>query len=125
MTTNDKLTAQEIFNTVRDKMRAQGEPAFEGSACRMRTTDGLRCAYGCLLTDEEVETMPNFGVERLHEKGALPERFVPHIQLLKELQNAHDGAAFGYNFEGMDSTKWIDRFEASLVKIANRFNLTL
>ncbi len=124
MTTTERmLTQQEVFDTVRTKMKEQGEPSFESNACRMRTTDGLRCAYGCLLTDEEVAETPNLTVSRMYEGGCLLPRFHDCVKLLQEPQNAHDEEAYNRRRDGMDSPSWHERFEKACLSISNRYNL--
>lgn len=53
---SDELTAQSIFDTVAWHLIKQGRPAWakNGSGgCMYRTPDGLKCAIGCLIADDE------------------------------------------------------------------------
>lgn len=46
-------TKQETFDTVVNHLRHQGRKARSAAGfCRYRTSDGLMCAAGCLMTDE-------------------------------------------------------------------------
>lgn len=55
------MNKQEIFDTVVAHLRKQGKKAslvlgdgdFDGVACRYRTSDGLKCAFGCVINDDE------------------------------------------------------------------------
>lgn len=46
------LTEQEIFNTVARHLLTQKERAVEGSRCSYRNAKGLKCAVGCLISDD-------------------------------------------------------------------------
>lgn len=87
------LTAQEVFNNSITFLRKQGHPARGRGDCRYRAPDGSMCAVGCLLTDVEAEGLDDrfqSSVAALVRDGLLPERLVPHVALLKELQQLHD-----------------------------------
>ncbi|MGQ7794434.1 hypothetical protein ACUN0C_18670 [Faunimonas sp. B44] len=78
---------QDTFDTVVRHLFAQGKQAHEYGVCRYRTYDGLKCAVGCLIPDEDYD--PSF-------EGQLVDRLpikLPHTNLLGELQDAHDNIA--------------------------------
>ncbi len=57
--------------------------------CKYKTEEGLMCAAGCLLTEEELQLTAE-GVSIDHQE--LPLRLHTHTDLLKSLQDAHDKA---------------------------------
>lgn len=93
------MDAQEIFDTVWHAMKAQGRQSLNGSgSCVYHGEDGEKCAVGCLITDEEYKVEMEYGldgysaVSDLKAVGLLPGRLVPHLELLEDLQSAHDKA---------------------------------
>ena len=89
-------TAQEIFNHV--VRRLQNFPrAFKtetpgGEMCVYKPTDKHPgCAVGCLLSKSEyTPEMETHSVNGLVSKLILPDRLLPHVKLLTQLQQAHD-----------------------------------
>ena len=48
------MTEQEVFNKVWDHIITQGKPSLSGEGkCRYRGPNGLKCAAGIFLTDEQ------------------------------------------------------------------------
>jgi hypothetical protein len=47
-----KATKHEIFAHVVAHLKSQGKKAKEGEMCKYRTSDGLKCAVGCLIDDD-------------------------------------------------------------------------
>ena len=47
------MTNQEIFTKVKNHLLTQNRKATEWGICRYRTTNGLKCAVGCLIPDKE------------------------------------------------------------------------
>lgn len=66
--------------------------SVSGEICAYRGDNGLRCAIGVVILDHEylpaVEGAP---VVELAMRGLLPSRLAPHVPLLRDLQNVHDG----------------------------------
>lgn len=84
-------TAQEIIDTVRARLADGTGRATRNGNCVYRTEDGRGCAVGCLLTDDEYDpVMEGSPVSALKGVGLLPDRLVPHILLLAQLQALHD-----------------------------------
>lgn len=114
----ETLTAQEIFDTVAAHLRGMPQRSSKGVSCLYRGPNGLKCAVGCLITDEEYKEEMDYGsssVARLLTQGLLPERLVPHVNLLSHLQHVHDsGANWNNGFVG----------EAHLHQAAVEFALT-
>ena len=92
-----KLTDQEIFTKVYHHLLTQREkavtnPLDEYLDCRYRGSNGLKCAIGCLISDElyksEMETLPIFKLMRTFQD--LPFGSWNNLTLLIRLQGIHD-----------------------------------
>lgn len=94
----ESTTAQDIFDAVAKHLLSQKRKAlcpytkWEENACRFRTTEGLACAVGCLLTDKEAQKLDNTsgGISALIYSKTAPERIHRFSQLLTDLQRLHD-----------------------------------
>ncbi len=115
------MTEQEIFNIVWLAMKKQGRRSINrrssqipGSDCRCmyRGPGGLKCAVGCLLTDEEYD--PEMEGKAVYEIE-LPKRLKPHARLLSLLQASHDGAFLDF---------WLE-FSTCARAFAEEFGLTV
>ena len=101
------MTEQEIFDTVLTHLREQGKAAAtDDGGCRYRDADGTACAVGCLIPDElydpVIEGLSVSQIIRaavyLHDQAQARAPFTritnhigaEHLQLLQELQDAHD-----------------------------------
>ncbi len=86
-------TEQEIFDYVcmhlAKQQRRAGVVEDGVFRCKYKTEEGLMCAAGCLLTEEELQLTAE-GVSIDHQE--LPLRLHTHTDLLKSLQDAHDKA---------------------------------
>jgi hypothetical protein len=81
------MKAQEIFDTVVTHLRKQGCCAESAVGhCMYRAPNGLKCAAGCLITDNEyslaMEGKPFFKIA--------PPRLKEHTNLICDLQSVHD-----------------------------------
>lgn len=90
LATLEKATARQIFDQVKNHLLTQNEKCqlVEHGACAYRNKEGLKCAAGCLISDDEYSE--NF---ECHNWQALVEsRVVPtaHYKLIKTLQMIHD-----------------------------------
>lgn len=132
----DQLTAQEVFDASYKAMVAQGKPSItqvreEGiRRCLYRGPDGLKCAVGALLTDNEAAGLDSYrahgvNVRALYEDGKLPARLRPHLLLLETLQLAHDQIAFEFAGADKPDAVWLDEFKHSAANIAAERNLTV
>ncbi len=110
------MDRQEVFNTVYKHLLTQRKTAQKASTgrCLYRTHDGLRCAVGCLLTDDEARRLDDVTgtVTELYEEGALPDRLVPVLTLLQELQSVHD-------------TYPVEFWESHLMRVARTYELSV
>lgn len=50
------MTEQELFDKVVAHLRKQGVKSVENGRCRYRTAEGLKCAIGILIKDEDYST---------------------------------------------------------------------
>lgn len=85
-----QATAQEVFDQVVLHLLAQGERSVgdvNGSRCLYRGSNGLKCAAGCLIGDDEyVITMEGWGWDSIvPEYGPMA-----HFHLILDLQGIHD-----------------------------------
>ena len=85
-------TAYDILSTAIPALVEQGSPCVEGGRCRYLDSEGNRCVAGWALTQAEVDRLVTVqeGVRVLSETGILPERLVPHTEVLARLQSVHD-----------------------------------
>lgn len=104
-----ETSPQEIFDTVVNHLRAQKVQSMFDGSCVYRTTDGLKCAIGGLLTDEEYSPkMEGALVDSLLE---LPIRLRGSVALMVDLQDVHD--------------VWnISDWEVQLARVASNHSLT-
>ena len=99
---------REIFDRVKTHLLAQGEKALRGgepygsgkhgSGCAYHAQSGLKCAVGCLITEEayseelEGETADDLGVKyALVASGIIDDPVT--IDMLGKLQSIHDDEA--------------------------------
>jgi hypothetical protein len=123
-----KMNYQEIFDTVARAILKQGVPSvgFKSSgridACQYRGVNGAKCAVGHLITDDEYSrSMENMNVLDMQDRKLLPERLIPFVDFLKELQVAHDNPV---RYEGMtESYEFIPEFIKNMRGIAKKYNL--
>ena len=89
---------REIFDKVKTHLLAQGERALEGSMCVYHAQSGLKCAVGCLITEEAysealegdtIDTADDLGLRAaLEASGISLDRTT--INMLFRLQSIHD-----------------------------------
>ena len=97
--------AQSIFDSVCQHLARQGMPSvLPVKGCAYRGPDGLKCAVGFLLRDEEL--YPEIE-GRTADMVDLPPRLRPHVKLLVDLQLAHDEHTTGA--ELVRALKWAAR----------------
>lgn len=85
-----QATAQEVFDQIAVHLLTQNKKSIDGDTlrCLYKTKDGLKCAAGCLISDEEYcgefEGLDWF---RMMELKIVPEN---HKRLITLLQTMHD-----------------------------------
>jgi hypothetical protein len=119
-----QLTNQEIFDKALFGIREQGyEQSSRDYGCAYRGNGGLKCAVGHCIDDETANSWDSIvghgtsivSMER-YRKAEYEKFFSVHqLNLLTELQRAHDGI---WSVNGAPS------FEREMKRIAERWNLT-
>ena len=89
------MTSQEIFDTVRDHLLKQGvksQTDLGGPVqCMYRGPGGLKCAVGCLITDEEyLPEMEGTDIDKLDLEFFNLEHLGSYMYLIADLQDCHD-----------------------------------
>ena len=113
--TLEKATAQEVFDQVavhllkqKRQSRQTQEQGKPYSFCAYRGDNGLKCAAGCLIGDDEYQhTMEGGSWTVFVVNGLAPEK---HHKLIRSLQSLHDATVF---------TDWA----RGLREIANKYSL--
>lgn len=119
MNTTSAQTLQKIYNRVATHLLTQNARATKGGygQCMYRTSDGLKCAVGCLITDEAYSPKIEFNrmgteivLESLAKSGILVDSHSKLYKMLSDLQRIHDAFA-------------IASWPAQLHHIATKYNL--
>lgn len=113
------LTAQEIFNTVATHLLTQRRKSVVAGSCKYRTDEGLKCAVGCLITDEEYDPrMEGNSIDfliygDLDDPPVAPSlsRFMEHSQLLRDLQRIHDADDCDYWEENLRALAAVSKLD--------------
>lgn len=81
-------TAQEVFDQVKTHLLTQMERAVDFNSCKYRTHNGLKCAAGCLIADDEY-TMDMEGRTWI---SLVIDSVAPtnHSGMIRDLQFVHD-----------------------------------
>ena len=104
------MTKQEVLDFVADKLFEQGEPSMENGTCMYRTEDGLKCAAGWLIPDEQYsEFFEHQSIACLHILDKEIEGIVTQLQLVHD-----DSANAGDYFFSLD---------VGLADVADAYNL--
>lgn len=90
LATLEQATAREVFEQIKNHMLTQNKKCqlVEDGACAYRNKEGLKCAAGCLIADDEYKE--NFELnnwDMLVYKKVVP---AVHSKLIKDLQLIHD-----------------------------------
>lgn len=113
-------TAQQVFDQVANHLLTQKIKSKGVKYCRYKTAEGLMCAAGCLIGDDEYdEKFETAGSWRsVVENGYVSNT---HLYLITDLQDLHD-----------NKIKWdlheedlITDIKSNLKTVANRFNLEM
>ena len=90
--TQPQMTETEIYKTVRTHMLTQNAQSILGSQCKYRGPNGMKCAAGVLMTDEEA-TDCGEGWTWSWPETAAQKAVVARIgstKLVNRLQDIHD-----------------------------------
>ena len=114
------MKAQDIFDKALGGVIRQGNLAIHGAyaACSYRTPDGRACGVGQLLDDETAAKLdacrddPN-GDSSINcvPVALVPIELHPHLDLLGEIQHAHDDAGSGRQDADARLLKYLDLME--------------
>ncbi len=86
--TLETASAQEVFDQVARHLIIQGKQCRIGSECAYRGPDGLKCAAGCIIGDDEYQQgFEGMAWESLVDYKEIPRR---HSKLIQRLQLVHD-----------------------------------
>lgn len=90
-----QATAQEVFDQVATHLLTQNKRSmlkFDADICAYRGDDGLKCAAGCLISDDEYnkELMEGFTWADMLDRLAAGVS-TKHNKLISKLQHIHDG----------------------------------
>ena len=81
-------TKQEIFDQVSQHLLEQDRQSKDGSHCKYRSQDGLKCAAGCLIDDSEYkDSMEGLKWLELVYRDIVPRK---HNHIITTLQSIHD-----------------------------------
>lgn len=89
-TLND-ATAQQVFDQVAKHMIKQGKQSINSvMECVYRGPNGLKCAAGCLISDDEYD--PKFDGNNMSWSLLVNAGYVPskHSNLIRLMQSVHD-----------------------------------
>lgn len=90
--TLSEATEQEVFDQVAKHLLTQKTKSVvcpeSNNNCKYRGYDGLKCAAGCLIADDEYNPL----MEGQNWRGLVDKGYVDnqHTILIQELQNTHD-----------------------------------
>lgn len=106
-------SAQDVFNYIANHLIKQGQPSMGGFACLYRNPDGLSCAAGCLIPDDQYD--PNMEGESwdnlVNIWNVVDKR---HLNLIMSLQGIHDD---------WSAHKDIDRLLEAAERIAKQYKI--
>lgn len=114
------MNAQEIYDKVAVHLLTQNAKSMTGRKdnhgnliCAYRSPEGLSCAAGCLITDEEAEGLDDGNGKAwcaVQRRGDFP-GLKGHTTLIEELQALHDHTE-------------VDRWGIELARLAEKHNLS-
>lgn len=86
--TLETATEQEVFDQVARHLLVQNKQCLIGSVCSYSSPNGLKCAAGCLIGDDEYKPyFEGWPWDWLVENGDIPKH---HSFLIESLQKVHD-----------------------------------
>lgn len=113
------MKAQEIFDTVAVHLFDQGQRSVDKHFCRYRNNDGLKCAAGVLIPEEDYFPEMDQGNKTIKNLIELyPDRFPDwmseNLGLIQGLQSVHDK---------QENWKSSDNMHDALVEIASIYEV--
>lgn len=133
------LSKQQIFDTVLERLRAQGGPVINENgnvACRYRY-NGRGCSVGVLIPDNDYDpayddvsdtgvdslVISNTKFEKALQRQGIRTRDQETLDFLLELQRAHDGAD-GFSVSPVSAQELCERLESRFEAVAAKHGLT-
>lgn len=110
MTTLSQYSAQEVFDHIVGHLRQQGERSTDGRQCLYRGPGTLKCAAGCLISDDEYYP----GMEGM-SWVLITTPTSPHRRLISALQFIHDSGIYAIE-------KWENAFRITAEKFGLKYN---
>lgn len=91
-----EATPIQVFNQVKEHLLKQGQRSVSGSNCMYRGDNGLKCAAGCLIANDEYDPIMEINswagaLHKLEGIGKVYPDMYHHTKLIGELQVIHDG----------------------------------
>ena len=123
LATLPQATEQEVFDQVATHLLRQRKVSRnpETQMCAYRGADGLKCAAGCLIGDDEYSSaMENLEWDQLEmqkQRFTVPEE---HIGLITDLQQVHDNADDEIGIGGDAYATWLKELE----EVADSYGLS-
>ena len=111
-----ELTEQELFDKVAKHLLAQNKKSYKSAEteCTYRSPEGLKCAAGCLIEDDEyLPLMEDKTWSRLCAQGYAK---TDHRDLIDRLQKIHDL---------YEPEEWRDQLRDAAAHLALKFNETI
>jgi hypothetical protein len=109
----NEASLQSIFDQAANHLLAQNKRSSEefGPACLYRSSDGLKCAVGCFISDDEYKPdMEGHCVDKILTDCDIT-LYGDKILLLRKLQDLHDNA-------------YVYEWESELEGLAQEYKLT-
>jgi hypothetical protein len=98
LATLEQATAQEVFDQVAAHMLTQKQRSMiNHDVCAYRGDGGLKCAAGCLMSDEEAKFVSSQGMNTTPWSTLISQGVVlsnKHSRLISELQGIHDNSQY-------------------------------
>lgn len=87
-----EATEQQVFDQVKNHLLTQNAVSKEMGCCLYRSSNGTKCAAGCLISDEEYVKIVAGNWEGAPWSYLIARDTVPstHASLIEQLQNIHD-----------------------------------
>jgi hypothetical protein len=129
-----KITAQKVFNETVRHLHKQGkravglDPRNGIMYCQYRAPGGLRCAVGYWIPDDKYnpwwDEISYTSIEDVVH-GAKLKHLEPHVELLADLQSAHDAALVNVKSQKFTSP-WSDEsgIARNLAEVAKEHKLS-
>ena len=106
--TFNAATAQEVFDFVAHHLLTQNEKSLQGNSCRYKSQRTLKCAAGCLISDENYDKSLEGDTWDIVSKKL---GMVNQWSLVRDLQALHDNTI-------------VRKWKHELINFANRYALS-